>query len=114
MPKRAAMASRVCAGSWSCRTADQQGVEHRLIEAHARIALGTAQERHVERGIVRDQHGIAREAVKLRQDHLDRQPAGDHGIGDAVKTDRRPVDRPPGIDQRIEQLAAQQSPVDDP
>ena len=92
----------------------QQRVEYRLLEPHARLRLLELQEAHVERGVVRDQHGLAGVGVERPQHLVDRRLAGHHVGRDAVDRNRRRRNRAVRIDQLLEAFAAQELAVDEP
>ena len=51
---------------------EEQRVEDRVREADAGRRLLELQEAHVERAVVRHEHGVLAEAVELREDLVDR------------------------------------------
>ncbi len=56
----------------------QQRVQHGLREADAGDAFLEAQETHIERRVVRDQHGIHAELAERREHPVDRRLALEH------------------------------------
>jgi len=93
---------------------EQQRVEYRLFETHARLLLLQLQEAHVESGVVPDQHRVGAEGVKLGQDAVDERLSDEQFTRDAVYLDRllrQPATR---IDQLVEALMTKQPTIDDP
>jgi hypothetical protein len=64
----------------------------------------------VERGVVRDEHGVAGELEEARQRLGERRCVGDHLVGDAGQLAHEGRDAPPGVHERDERLAEASRP----
>src|SRR5262245_19596350 len=91
----------------------EQGIQYGLWEAQTGARLFELQKAQVERRIVADEDGVLAETVERRQYAADVRLTGEHAGADTVNLHGLRIDEALRIDQLIERLGPQQTPVDD-